>query len=890
VRFDRVRLANFKPYPDADLSLDEGVTVVHGVNGSGKSSLLEACFFALYGAQALEGTLEDVVRKGEDECEVELWFTHADRSYRVYRRVRATGDRAKTADCTLEGPDDSVDGARDVRRRIRDLLRMDHEAFLNCAYVRQGEVNKLINASPSDRQDMIDGLLQLGRLEEYRERAAKARLGVNDVLADLRGRIEEVDSQIETKESRNLHATLNDLKTELSEVADDIDRYEDQRERAVESREEAIEVLERHRETKAELESVQADVEKLEATIRETATERDELGEDLQAARERVQSLRGDLSGAVETTALPADPDEAAVEARLSELDERAETLRADRREATSDRTAFENQSSNLEETAERKRTRADEKREEAEQLEAAAADLDADIEDREARLDELADERDRLEVTLADSPIDRANGETAADYRDRLQSELSAVRETVASVQSDLENARERVAEAEELQAAGKCPECGQPVEGSPHVEALAERRDTVARLESRLTERRERRDELSERVDEAAELVETADRLAEIDRTREMIADALGDTRTEADRKRDRAEELREAAAELDEEADEAEAAAETTRERAAEAAERVADLDADLEAVADARDRVERVQSLRADLTAATDRVDRIEERREALSELNDERRDRLAEKRDRAEELREEVADVQVEEAEAQRERAEEYIEQVDAELDTLRERRDDLQGRIGGVKQDLAQLEELRDSRERLAERVAALESLHEEASSLEAMYGDLRGDLRRRNVEELERMLNETFELVYANDAYSRIELDGEYGLTVYQRDGKALDPGQLSGGERALFNLSLRCAIYRLLAAGIDGAAPMPPLILDEPTVFLDSGHVSRLVDLVEAMRSHGVAQILIVSHDDELVGAADVLVSVEKDPTTNGSTVAREAASLPA
>jgi len=155
-----------------------------------------------------------------------------------------------------------------------------------------------------------------------------------------------------------------------------------------------------------------------------------------------------------------------------------------------------------------------------------------------------------------------------------------------------------------------------------------------------------------------------------------------------------------------------------------------------------------------------------------------------------------------------------------------------------------VNSEIQELENLREERESLAERVDALEDLHEETSELEAMYGDLRAELRQRNVAELERTLNETFELVYGNDAYSHIELDGEYVLTVYQKDGEPLDPEQLSGGERALFNLSLRCAIYRLLSEGIEGAAPTPPLILDEPTVFLDSGHVSRLVRLVEEMR----------------------------------------------
>src|SRR6056297_173905 len=264
MKFDRVRLRNFKCYADADLELDPGVTVIHGLNGSGKSSLLEACFFALYGAKALDRTLEDVVTIGEEEAIIELWFTHEGGDYHVRRRIRATGERATTAECVLEMPDDTVEGARDVRAEVTKLFRMDSEAFVNCAYVRQGEVNKLINATPGQRQDMIDDLLQLGKLEEYRERASDARLGVKSVLDDKRGSLSELETQIDQKEAKNFHERLNDLRSDLTEVEDEIDRFEDNEEAARKTREQAVDVLESYREKREELEALAEDIESLE--------------------------------------------------------------------------------------------------------------------------------------------------------------------------------------------------------------------------------------------------------------------------------------------------------------------------------------------------------------------------------------------------------------------------------------------------------------------------------------------------------------------------------------------------------------------------------------------------------------------------------------------------
>jgi exonuclease SbcC len=94
-----------------------------------------------------------------------------------------------------------------------------------------------------------------------------------------------------------------------------------------------------------------------------------------------------------------------------------------------------------------------------------------------------------------------------------------------------------------------------------------------------------------------------------------------------------------------------------------------------------------------------------------------------------------------------------------------------------------------------------------------------------------------------------------------------------------VSGGESAVFNPALRGAIYRFLTEGFEDDFPMPPLILDKPTAHLDDGHVDRLNDVVEAMRTAGVKQTIVVSHDEGLIDSADQRIQVRQRQGTNRS-----------
>ncbi|MCF2207802.1 DNA double-strand break repair ATPase Rad50 [Halobacterium salinarum] len=877
MRFTRLSLSNFKCYADAAVSLDPGVTVIHGLNGSGKSSLLDACFFALYGTTALDTTLADAVTIGAETAEIDLHFEHAGGDYHVHRRIRASGGRAQTAACVLETPTDRIDGVTDVEAHISGLLRMDAEAFVNCAYVRQGEVNKLINAAPSTRQDMIDALLQLGKLEEYRQRAGDARLGVEDVKSNVEGQLDRLADQIADKEAADPHDRLASHNTALAEVTADIEHFETEREQARQTRDDAADVLERYEESRTALADVEETIADVREAVAEAERERETLADRVSDHRERASDLDDEAAALAADLGLD-DPDAEDASAERDAVADQREAVAERVREVAPAVSRLTEQADSAADDAATLDERAETLREEAAALDAEADDAAAKRDDAAARIEALDADIEAAMAAFDDAPV--AFGDAEA-FLDDAAAERDELRERAATLRADRQSAADRVAEAEALLDEGKCPECGQPVEGAPHVERVTDDRERVAELDAELADVEDELDAVAQRVDRGESLVAAEDRVDDLEQQRERAVERRDEQADIADAKRDQAAEKRDRAADLDAEAEDARADAAAKRDAADEKRETLAALNADqtalkerLDALADLVDRLEAAADAR-------EAAQRLAEKRAALAAQNEQRRDRLSELRERKRTLDSEFDADRIETARADKDRAEDYLEQVEPKLRALREDRDDLQAKIGAAENAIAELESLREEHERVQSRHQDLQAVHDEVTALETMYGELRAELRQQNVSKLERLLNETFELVYQNDSYARIKLSGEYELTVYQKDGEPLEPAQLSGGERALFNLSLRTAVYRLLAEGIDGDAPLPPLILDEPTVFLDSGHVSQLVELVESMRRLGVEQIVVVSHDDELVAAADDVVRVAKDATSNRSRV---------
>ena len=130
-------------------------------------------------------------------------------------------------------------------------------------------------------------------------------------------------------------------------------------------------------------------------------------------------------------------------------------------------------------------------------------------------------------------------------------------------------------------------------------------------------------------------------------------------------------------------------------------------------------------------------------------------------------------------------------------------------------------------------------------------------------ELRLQSKPLIQKYTREFFEKFNFN--YSDLMLSDEYDISIYGPEGK-VKLGMVSGGEKIAIALSLRLAITQVMSQG-----NIETILLDEPTIHLDSFRRQELINVLRSMSI--IPQMIIVTHDSELETAADTLIKISKD-----------------
>ncbi len=234
----KLQLRNFMCYRELD-SLDfSGIHLacLAGDNGHGKSALLDAITWALWG-KARAKRDDELIRLGQTEMEVEFEFALGENRYRVIRKRDSRGRGRSSLE--LQVRDDDLfrpltePTIRQTQARINRILRMNYETFINSAFLLQGRADEFTIKPPGERKRILGEILGLSLYDQYEERAkerAKVRKSeVEQIAAQIRGIERELERKPEYEEElkqaqadvENLNVTLRGAEEELRKLREE---------------------------------------------------------------------------------------------------------------------------------------------------------------------------------------------------------------------------------------------------------------------------------------------------------------------------------------------------------------------------------------------------------------------------------------------------------------------------------------------------------------------------------------------------------------------------------------------------------------------------------------------------------------------------------------------
>ena len=217
--FKRLDLQDKMNFPD-------GRMLVHGRNESGKSTILEAIHYALYGF-ALRPTKragkEDLICYGKPSAVIELEFSIDDAEYQVRREIKRKGSNVhilnkRDGDGSLSRV---TTGATAVNSHILEILHgIDSDALLNSCLVEQKELGKLEASNKQDRIKAMSSLLNLEEFIDARDSIRKDRSNLDKTHSDTELRLQK--AKMASEEYTEAETRKDQAEKRLVEIGNEI--------------------------------------------------------------------------------------------------------------------------------------------------------------------------------------------------------------------------------------------------------------------------------------------------------------------------------------------------------------------------------------------------------------------------------------------------------------------------------------------------------------------------------------------------------------------------------------------------------------------------------------------------------------------------------------------
>ncbi len=850
----RLTLSGFLSYRapvELDFTCFE-LACISGSNGAGKSSLLDAITWALFGQARKKD--ESIINAQSNSAEVRLEFSYEENIYRVQRAL----PRGKTTVLEFHIQQMGLDGnppawkaltertLRETQARIEQVLRLDYETFVNASFFLQGKADQFTQQRPADRKRILSTILGLEIWETYRQRAFDRRRLVESRIAAQDGRLADIQAELGEEDQR---------RARLGVLQADLDRFSSLRQ----AQEAALENARKIANTLAEQGRL---VDNL-ARQQETAARR------LAEARQRLSSRqeeRDAFAGMINQTA-EIQADYAAWQQARLELQ------------------TWEEVAAQFREFEKRRQAPLDE-------INSARARLSQERQtllDQQIQLEALERERPGLEEELSAVQQALKEAEEQLTLRSQKDLELQSARQRQAEaraenprLKAEMDELKERIGRLGEAEGA-TCPLCGQPLSPEERLNLIEELTIQGKNLGDRYRANRNLLDQADSNVltlekqisrlglAEADSRRLTA-RLAQVNARLDFIKSQRAGWQAQGEPR------LQEVVLALQDES------------FASEARLRLAGIDAELKAIgydAAAHDAVRRSE---AEGRGSETRLRELEKAQAALVPLEREIADlaaQIAAQESDYTRQQDEYTSAAASLAAAQASAPDLY--QAERELMKLTEQENRLRMEVGAARQKVEVLEDLkirRKSLEAQREELARKVSIYKQ---LERAFGKdgVPALLIEQALPEIEGRANEVLDRLSGGNMSVRFVTQAAFKdkrredlketLDIQISDGAGTREYELfSGGEAFRVNFAIRLALSEVLAQR--AGARLQTLVIDEGFGSQDAEGRQRLVEAINLV-AKDFSKILVITHIDELKDAFPTRIEVEKTP--EGSTL---------
>lgn len=302
-----IRIRNFRAIKELTFKpKEEGITGIFGQNGAGKTSILTAVMFALYGVRPKGINVTALRRIGSDkeECSVSVVFKHLGQQVEIIRELKGSNNRV-VVNIYVDGQAETVTSVGAADRWVAKRLGIDAEGFLTAFVVRQKELDSFVRADPAERKKIIEKLA-----------------GVETINNALKAARED------EKDSRKTVDMLPGSQDQVDAAGADVDYYSDEAEKAASS-------LSLTRSTLEAINSERTELFKTIQSLRDSATTVERLNNKVTQLESEIPDLESQINRVAYVTEISQEEDVQTLRERYKEISDQVNSLREKQAQAT---------------------------------------------------------------------------------------------------------------------------------------------------------------------------------------------------------------------------------------------------------------------------------------------------------------------------------------------------------------------------------------------------------------------------------------------------------------------------------------------------------------------------------------------------------------------------